>query len=236
MPPGPKSSSSSSSSFDLRSETMGFGCPLHSVPWPSTYPPTSYQAIEFPPCWDTGVPGMWVICQGNPTPPPLLPPLLCVCVSAGKHVYALGAFSRNLSGYVASPGGPRQVSVNGCVSSAHASTRTVEAGASWSRQFEPSISPMWRACHPTPCSICASPHSPKHLYRHSIQWRLYTAYDSGSWTCWHLHCKAHHALKTHSDRIALTVALAVCVHTAKHTRHESPAVCVGVALLLGPQL
>lgn len=52
---------------------------------------------------------------------------------------------------------------------------------------------------------------------------------SGSWTCWHLHCKSHHALKTHkhSDKIAPSVAW-----TARNT-----AVCVqqgtpGIRLLL----
>lgn len=67
---------------------------------------------------------------------------VCVCVSACEHVYAPGAFSRNLSVYVASPGGPRQVSVSGCVSSADAGRGALEAGASWSRQSEPSVSLM----------------------------------------------------------------------------------------------
>lgn len=48
----------------------------------------------------------------------------------------------NLSDYVASPGSPRQVSVKGWVSSTHASIGVLEAGASWSRQSESSISPM----------------------------------------------------------------------------------------------
>ncbi len=34
--------------YALRRESVDFGCPLHSILWPSTYPPTSYRAIEFP--------------------------------------------------------------------------------------------------------------------------------------------------------------------------------------------
>lgn len=79
---------------------------------------------------------MWVICQGNPTP------TFHACVYVHMHVYAQGAFFGNLSDYVASPGGPRQVSVSGCISSAHASSDALEAGASWSWQSEPSINPM----------------------------------------------------------------------------------------------
>lgn len=83
--------------------------------------------------------------------------LVCVCVSAGKHVYAPGAFSGNLTDYVASPGGPRQVSVSGCVSSAHASSHALEAGASWSRQFEPSISPNVTCMPPNTVKYLRSP-------------------------------------------------------------------------------
>jgi len=130
--------------FAWRRGSMGFGCPLHSIPWPSTYPT---RPSSFPPCWDTRVSGMWVICQGNPTP-------TChACVSARKHEYAPGAFSWNLSDYVASPGDPRRVS--GCVSTAHTGRFALDAGAPWSRQPEPAISLMWRACRTTPRSICA---------------------------------------------------------------------------------
>lgn len=122
-----------------------------------------------------GLPRMWVICQGSPTPTFRA----CTCVSRQVFVCTI---SRNLWNFVASP---RQVSVTSCVSSAHAGSHTLEAGASWSQQCQPSISPMRHACHPTLCSICAPlPWTLTHyMHRHSIQWRLYSIDDFRSLTC-----------------------------------------------------
>lgn len=76
--------------------------------------------------------------SGQPNPPLLT----LVYVSTFKHACAQdvgrGAFSRNLSALVASPGGPRQVSVSGCISGAHANGRQY---GSWGVP-EPSISQL----------------------------------------------------------------------------------------------
>lgn len=92
--------------------------------------------------------------SGQPNPPLFMP--LCVCKHASMCMH-WGAFSRNLSNYVASPGSPRQVSVSGCVSGAHISGRALEAGASWSRRSEPSINLMRRACQTKPLQYLRPP-------------------------------------------------------------------------------
>lgn len=56
------------------------------------------------------------------------PHFSCKCVSADRHVYAPEAFSRNLPDCVASPGSPRQVSVNGCISSDHSRSDILKLG------------------------------------------------------------------------------------------------------------
>lgn len=147
------------------------------------------------------------------------PHFSCLCVSADKHVYAPGAFSRNLPGYVASPGSPRQVSVNGCASSDHTSSHILKLGGTWPWQSELYISLKWHTCHPKLCSICAL--FPEHFCITStqgIQWGLHTPHDFVNWTCRHLLCKSHHTQKArkHGDRIAPSVAwtawnTAVCV-------------------------
>lgn len=67
------------------------------------------------------------------------------CVSSSRHVYQ--GLSLGISQTVASPGGPRQVSVSGCISSAHATGSALEAG--------PSISPVFGARRLTQSNICS---------------------------------------------------------------------------------
>lgn len=218
--------------YALRRESVGLRCvslssPLCSSPWPSTYPPTSYQAIEFPPCWDTGVVGMWIICQGNPTPTFHA----FVCVSACKHVYALGlspGISQTMSPVQAAP------------------DKSVSVGAQAVLML---VAVCWKPGHPGHnnlsypsgrCDMHATQHqatfvspSPKHLYISSTN----TVYNGDHTPLMILEAepvdiyttKSHHTHKIykHSDKIAPSVAWTPC-NTAICVQQHTP----GISLLL----